>query len=357
MSAGRGAGWTAWGGVGHRRSGEAAGWRAFVIRGFGAADTSCSDVEPTRHAPVLLAEVVRWLEPRPGGRYVDATLGGGGHAEALLSASAPDGRLLGLDADPEAIGRARARLARFRDRAVMVHARFSALEEIARAHGFVPSDGVLMDLGVSSDQLETPERGFSFRHAGPLDMRMDTTSGPTAADIVNRWPEARLADLFRRWGEEPHAARIAHRIVERRAVRPIATTDELARLVAEAVGRAGGRRHPATRVFQALRMAVNRELDELELGLASALRILGEGGRLAVISFHSLEDRCVKQTFRAHEPRRESRPEGGEAWRFEPPAVRVLTPRPVRPSGAEVGANPRSRSARLRVAERSRAPC
>lgn len=314
-------------------------------------------VEPTHHAPVLLAEVIRWLEPRAGGRYVDATLGGGGHAEALLMASAPDGRLLGIDTDPEAIERASARLQKFRERAVIVRARFSGLEEIARTQGFVPSDGVVMDLGVSSDQLDSPNRGFSFRWTGPLDMRMDPSEGLRAADIVNVWPEARLAELFRRWGEEPRAARIARRIAERRAVRAITTTDELARIVDEAVGRHGGRRHPATKVFQALRIAVNRELEELTRGLSAAIQIVREGGRIVVIAFHSLEDRCVKQTFRAHEPRRESRPEGGAVWRFEPPAVRILTPRPVRPDVAEVADNPRARSARLRVAERIASPC
>ncbi|MCX7819380.1 MAG: 16S rRNA (cytosine(1402)-N(4))-methyltransferase RsmH [Kiritimatiellae bacterium] len=305
----------------------------------------------------MVAEVLRWLRPRPGGRYVDATLGGGGHAEAVLTASEPDGRLLGIDADPEAIERASARLARFGGRVVTVHARFSSLRQVAAAHGFVPSDGVLMDLGVSSDQLETPRRGFSFQLSGPLDMRMDPRSAPTAAEIVNLWPEGRLAELFRRWGEEPRAARIARRIVARRAIRPIETTDELARIVAEAVGRGAGARHPATRVFQALRIAVNRELEELERGLAAALDIVGEGGRVVVIAFHSLEDRCVKQTFRAHEPRCEGRPEGGVRWTFEPPPVKVITRHALRPAAEEVAANPRARSARLRVAERTAAPC
>src|SRR5581483_2415544 len=243
-----------------------------------------------RHVPVLLSEVISGLAPRSGGRYLDGTLGGGGHALAILAASSPDGRLLGIDADPAALAAAGARLAPYADRAVLAHGNFRDLGRLAREHGFAPLDGIVLDLGVSSHQLDTPERGFSFTSDAPLDMRLDPTGGATAADLVNETPESDLADLIFRYGEERGSRRIARFIAEARRKRPIATTGELAELVAQALGGRHGKIHPATRTFQALRIAVNRELESLEAALPQAVDLLAPGGRIAVIAFHSLED-------------------------------------------------------------------
>jgi len=223
---------------------------------------------------------------------------------------------------------------------------------IASRHGIRKVDGVLLDLGVSSDQLDCAERGFSFDRDGPLDMRMDAKSKPTAADIVNTAPEGELADLLWRWGEERRSRRIARAIVHERGRGRIDSTLALARVVTTAVGGRRGKRHPATRTFQALRMAVNEELKCLEAGLEAGIDLLKEGGRIAVISFHSLEDRVVKECFRRHAGRFESLAAGGEEWRGTLPALELVNRRPTRPSGAEMAANPRSRSAKLRVAER-----
>ncbi len=285
------------------------------------------------HTPVLLEEVLTWLSPRPGGTYVDATVGLGGHAEAILERILPGGRLIGLDRDPEAIAVARERLSRFQGAFQLVHADFADLRKVLQDLGIGQVQGVLMDLGVSVLQLTSPHRGFSFSLPGPLDMRMDPSSPVTAADLVNRLSEQELADLLRHYGEEPFARRIARAIVRRR---PIYTTQELREAVAQAVPRRAWPRRidVATRTFQALRIAVNRELEALEQALPQAVEVLSPGGRLVVISFHSLEDRIVKQFLR--------RAEG----------LRVLTPKPVRPSREEVRRNPRARSARLRAAER-----
>jgi 16S rRNA (cytosine1402-N4)-methyltransferase len=306
------------------------------------------------HVSVLPGEVLEWLAPGPGAVFVDATLGGGGHSEALLERTGPDGRVVGLDADPQAIERARKRLARFGDRFEAVHARFSRLRAVAEACGVGPVDGVLMDLGVSSDQIDEPGRGFSFREEGPLDMRMNPDEPVCAADLVASLGERELADLLWRLGEEPHSRRIARRIVQAREQAPLRTTRALADVVAAARGgRSRPGLHPATQTFQALRMAVNREMDELAAGLEQGLALLRPGGRMVVIAFHSLEDRAVKTCFREHEGRRESLPAGGErVIRSEPP-VRVLTRRPVRPGDEECARNSRARSARLRAAERS----
>lgn len=304
------------------------------------------------HRAVMVREVLEWTGVRPGGRYIDATLGGGGHAEAILEASAPDGRLLGIDADPEAIARCGERLERFGERFVSESSRFSRLGEAAAKRGFDGADGVVMDLGVSSFQLDEPGRGFSFRFDGPLDMRMNPAEAVTAAEIVNFSPESELACILREYGEEPAARRIARGLVRRRAVAPFRGTKDLADAVEAIVARRGGRIHPATRTFQALRIAVNRELGELADGLRAAIETVRPGGRVAVISFHSLEDRAVKRFFREHEPRREALQEGGERWIGEAPPVRVLTRRPVPPDAAETEINPRARSARLRSAER-----
>ncbi|HEX9371439.1 MAG TPA: 16S rRNA (cytosine(1402)-N(4))-methyltransferase RsmH [Roseiflexaceae bacterium] len=295
-----------------------------------------------RHVPVLLNEVVAGLAPRSGGRYVDGTLGGGGHAAAILDRSAPDGRLLGIDADPAALAAAGARLAGFAGRATLVHGNFRDLGWLAREHGFAQVDGLLLDLGVSSHQLDTPERGFSFAVDAPLDMRLDPTGGETAADLVNGTPEGELADLIYRYGEERGSRRIARLIVEARRKRLIATTGELADLVARALGGRRGKIHPATRTFQALRIAVNRELESLEMALPQAVELLAPGGRLAVIAFHSLEDRIVKLFFRA-----ESGYGGAGRGRLQ-----IITKKPIEASEEENRTNSRSRSAKLRIAER-----
>lgn len=305
------------------------------------------------HRPVMLRETVARMGVRAGGSYVDATLGGVGHARALLEASGPDGRLLGLDADPAAVARAAGLLADYGARAVVRHARFSALGRVAAEAGFGAVDGVLLDLGVSSFQIDEAARGFSFQREGPLDMRMNPEEPVTAADLVNGLPEGELADLFRRLGEERAAVRIARRIARRRAARPFRTTTDLAGVVAAAAGGRRGRVHPATRVFQALRMAVNREREELEAGLEAAVRLLAPGGRLAVIAFHSLEDRAVKRRFARHVGREESLQAGGSRLVFEPPRMARVTRGAERPSAAECADNPRARSARLRVAERT----
>jgi 16S rRNA (cytosine1402-N4)-methyltransferase len=297
-----------------------------------------------KHVPVLLDEVLAGLAPRGGGRYLDGTLGGGGHAAAVLEASAPDGRLLGIDADPAALAAAGARLAGFGERAQLAHGNFRDLGRLAREQGFESVDGVLLDLGVSSHQLDTPERGFSFAAEAPLDMRLDPTGGETAADLVNETPEGELADLIYRYGEERGSRRVARFIAEARRKRPIETTSELAELVARALGGRHGKIHPATRTFQALRIAVNRELESLETALPQAVELLNEGGRLAIISFHSLEDRIVKLFFRA---------ESGYGDSQRPKRLQIITKKPIEASDQEARANPRSRSAKLRIAERA----
>lgn len=288
---------------------------------------------PAGHASVLLAESLELLAVRPGGLYVDGTLGLGGHAAAILERSAPGGRLLGLDKDKGALERAAERLRPFADRARLLHTDY---REIPRVLGEERADGILLDLGTSSLQLDTPERGFSFRAEGPLDMRMDTSGGETAADVVNRAREADLADLIYRFGEERASRRIARAIVAARRQARIRTTTELAAIVRRAAGRSRPGLDPATRTFQALRIHVNRELEGLGPALGSIAECLAPHGRMAVIAFHSLEDREVKQTFRA----------------LGTQGFSVLTRRPTRPGPEEVNANPRSRSARLRGLER-----
>ena len=288
------------------------------------------------HLSVLPAEVLEALRPAPGGAYVDCTVGAGGHAAAILDASAPDGRLLGLDADSDALAIAAQRLARFGERARLVQRNYRELRDVLSETDYPAPDGILLDLGVSSMQLDRPERGLSFQADGPLDMRLDRSAGRTAADLVNALPERELADLIFRYGEERHSRRVARAIVARRSSVRFERTADLARTVASAVGRGGGRGiHPATRTFQALRIAVNDELGGLEEVLPQAADALAPGGRLAVISFHSLEDRIVKQFLR-------SRPE----------TLAILTKKPQVASPEEQRMNPRSRSAKLRIAER-----
>ena len=304
------------------------------------------------HEPVLLAEVLAELHPVEGGRFLDGTVGAGGHAAAILERTAPSGRLLGLDRDPAALAIARRELERFGGRALVLEGNFAVCDELARAHAFADLDGVLFDLGLSSIQLADDERGFSFRSGGPLDMRAGPDAGTSAADLVNTWSAADLRRIFTELGEEPEAARVANAIVRRRAREPFTTADELGRFVAGVKTRRPRSTDPATRVFQALRMAVNSELDNLARGLEAAMRILRPGGRLAVIAFHSLEDRTVKQYFA-----RESRdcicpPHLPTCVCGHRAGLRVVTRRPLSADSAEVARNPRARSARLRVAEK-----
>jgi 16S rRNA (cytosine1402-N4)-methyltransferase len=303
------------------------------------------------HIPVLFTEVLAYLQPRAGALYIDGTLGAGGHAAGILKASAPDGRLLAFDRDPEAIRFASQQLSGFGDRFTAVHATYAAMGELAPEHGFAQVDGVLLDLGLSSRQLEDPERGFSFLLDGPLDMRFDTTVGAPAAALVNRMPEKAMADLFWRFGEEQNSRRYARAIVARR---PLQTTRELADVIEKAAPPAVRRKriHPATQVFQALRIAVNEELSELEYGLPAAIELLRPGGRVAVISFHSLEDRFVKNLFRDLARDCVCPPRQPVCTCNTVPQVKVVTRKVVAPGEAEVELNPRSRSARLRVAEK-----
>jgi 16S rRNA (cytosine1402-N4)-methyltransferase len=298
----------------------------------------------------MRAEVMEALAVRPGGRYIDATLGGGGHSRALLEASAPDGRVLGIDRDPEALERTGRRLAEFGARLVAAHGNFAEMAALASAQGFAAVDGILMDLGVSSDQLDTPARGFSFRAAGPLDMRMDPGGGPGVAEWLEEVDAPELVRVLREFGEERQARRIAAAILSARDRGELQSTLDLAAVVERATGgRKGARIHPATRTFQALRMAVNCELESLDAGLSAALSLLRPGGRLAVLTFHSLEDRAVKQFFRAHEGRMESLHQGGEEWRGVVPRVISLWRKPRVASESECAQNPRARSAKLRV--------
>ncbi len=285
--------------------------------------------EPSAHTPVLLKEVIEALAPRSGGRYIDGTVGAGGHAAEILKASGPDGQLLGLDGDLEALAIARKTLEPFGSRAGLVRANFNQIEAIAAAQNFIPAHGVLLDLGLSSIQLKNPARGFSFT-GSTLDMRMDPTSDTTAANLVNEMDETELANLIYEYGEEPYSRRIARRIVE---ARPIASAQALADVIEQAVGRRG-RTHPATKTFQALRLAVNRELENVVTVLPQLARVTAQDGRAAIITFHSLEDRLVKRFFKTN------------------PDWKNLTKHPRQPSRAEVLSNPRARSAKLRVAER-----
>src|SRR6476660_9389213 len=308
------------------------------------------------HIPVLAEEVMSILAPAPGSLQIDATLGGGGHTERILEATSPDGRLLGLDADGAAIARVDGRLRpRFGDRLVLRQANFRDLAEIAPAAGFGAVDGALFDLGLSSYQIADVERGFGFRAGGPLDMRFDPSRGVPAAELLASLDANEMTALFRRYGEEPKAARIARAVVDARRVAPVATAEELAALIERVVPpnpRVRRRTHPATRVFQALRIAVNEELEALQAGLAAALDLLRPGGRLVVLSYHSLEDRIVKRFLQAERRGCVCPPELPVCVCGRHPRLRLLTSKPVMPTASEVEANPRARSARLRAAER-----
>lgn len=309
---------------------------------------------PSGHVPVLLEAVLQLLACTPAGVYVDGTAGGGGYAEAILRASAPDGVVLALDWDAEAIERVRTRLSCYQSRLFLERASFAELPALLDRLQLGPVDGIVIDLGVSSFQLDDSQRGFSFMHEGPLDMRMDKSLSVTAADLVNTLEERELANLIFRLGEEKRSRRIAHAIVSQRKAKTFSTTAELAELIARVVPhtRDSRRIHPATRTFQALRLAVNQELEALQRFLNNVLGVLKTGGRLCVVAFHSLEDRLVKKTFRnwARSCRCSSTVlpctcEGG-------PLVRLLTKHPLRPDAAELARNPRARSGRLRAIEK-----
>lgn len=307
-----------------------------------------------QHVSVLPAEVLTFMAPRPGGIYVDGTVGGAGHTEQILRASAPDGLVLGFDRDAEAIKAATERLAPYKERVRLFQRNFAGLAETLAELKIDKIDGLLLDLGVSSHQLDSAERGFSFQQDAPLDMRMDSDSGSTAAELVNTLPERELERIFREYGEERWARRIAAFIVRARQEAPIETTLQLTDLIKGAIPKAmwEERLHPATRTFQALRIAVNEELSSLEQGLAAGAGMLSPGGRLVVISFHSLEDRIVKNTLRRLAqgctcPKNLPRCACGNV-----PQVKVLTGKPVMAGSAELATNPRARSAKLRAAER-----
>ena len=308
------------------------------------------------HVSVLLREAVEALAVVPGGSYIDGTLGGAGHAAEILRCAGPAGRLLGIDRDAEALGRSAVRLKDVGGEMALVHGTHGEIRRLAEENGFEAVDGILLDLGVSSEQLDTPGRGFSFRLDGPLDMRMDPTRGESAAGLIARADVTSLADVLRRLGEEPQSRRIAQAIERERARQPIDTTGRLAEVVSAALGGRKGPRHPATRVFQALRMAVNRELEELEQALEDGLALLKPGGRMAVITFESLTDRRVKQCFAAHAGKWVSLQQGGERWEGELPAVEKVTRHAVEPGPEEAEANPRARSAKLRAVRRCAAP-
>lgn len=303
------------------------------------------------HVSVMLREVLDLLAPRDGGIYLDATFGGGGYSAAILGAA--DCTVFAIDRDPDAIARGAALAARHPGRLHLIEGRFGDMVELLAARGVAALDGVAFDLGVSSFQLDEAARGFSFRAEGPLDMRMGR-SGASAADLVNTLDERALADLIRRFGEERHARRVARAIVRARAEAPITTTSRLAAIVRAAVPHGSDGIDPATRSFQALRISVNEELDELARGLAAAIGLLAPGGRIVAVSFHSLEDRIVKHAFAAAAGRAPG------ASRHDPaalvvrpaPRLRLLTPKPLAPGADEARANPRARSARLRAAER-----
>jgi 16S rRNA (cytosine1402-N4)-methyltransferase len=306
------------------------------------------------HRPVLLKETIDLLNPRPGGIFIDATVGGGGHAKAILEKIVPDGRLLAIDQDEEALEEARKVLSEFAERVTFAQANFAQLEEVAQRSGFDGADGVLFDLGVSSHQLEAAERGFSFREDAFLDMRMDKSQPTRAYDVVNRTAERELAELIRSNSDERFARRIARAIVKEREKHPIETTRQLADIVTSAIPAPARPKdiHPATRTFLALRVSVNREYEVLDAGLTGALNVLAGGGRLAAISYHSLEDGRVKSFFRSQSGKCECPPGLPVCVCGAEKRLRVVTKKPVTPEEDEVRENPRARSAKLRAAEK-----
>ena len=302
----------------------------------------------TPHQPVLYQEIIHALQPKSPGRYIDGTIGAGGHARGILEACAPDGCLLGFDLDSQALALARETLAPYGKRVVLVQASYLSLLETMQRLGWKAADGIVIDLGVSSMQLDTPERGFSFQSDAPLDMRFNRDVGLTAAQLINTTPEADLANLLFQYGEEPRARKIAKMIVQ---ARPLTTTLQLAEIVKKAYP-GHSRVHPATRTFQAIRIAVNDELSVLEQALPRAIQALRPGGRLAVISFHSLEDRIVKDFFRL-ESKDWINPPYEKIYEVERKAtLQEMTRKPITPGADEIELNPRARSAKLRIAEK-----
>ncbi len=301
------------------------------------------------HVPVLLDEVIAGLQPQRGGYFVDCTVGLGGHAAAILEEISTSGRLLGIDADPDAIKLSQDKLGDYGEAVALVNDNFINLEAICKRYHFHPVDGILFDLGVSSLQLDTAERGFSFQLDAPLNMRFDPGQELTASDIVNSFSEQELAKLIEKYGEERHSRRIARYIVQNR---PIATTVELARLVVQASGGKRARIHPATRTFMALRIAVNSELQNLELALRQTVNLLRPGGRLTVISYHSLEDRIAKQFMRDAASSCLCPPGTPMCRCGHEPTLKLISRKVIKPTSLETESNPRSRSAKLRVAER-----
>jgi len=319
-----------------------------------ASATPSANGEAGLHVPVLLTEAVAALNPRSGGRYLDGTFGGGGHTRAILAASEPDGVVLALDADADAIARGEAFFADpvIGSRLRLAHANFADLVTVANHHGLAPLDGVLLDLGLSSFQLDSGDRGFAFRFEGPLDMRFDRSTGQPASVLVNTLPPDELMQILWRYGEEPRARRIVQTIERERTASPIETTSQLAEIVSGAVGgRRGSDTHPATRTFQALRIATNGELVMLAQALNGAVAALAAGGRLAVISFHSLEDRMVKQFIRREAANCACLPEQPICICQHRPRLKSLG-KATKPGSDEISRNPRSRSALLRIAER-----
>ncbi len=318
----------------------------------------------TQHVPVMLAEVLHFLQPAPGGHYVDGTIGGGGHTAAILARSAPEGRVLGIDTDPQALARVKARLAAevLQDRLVLAQGNYSEMARLVAQAGFAPVQGIVLDLGFSSDQMENAARGFSFSSDGPLDMRLNQSQGISAADLVNTASEQELADIFWRYGEENRSRQIAWRIIRAREKGAITRTGQLAQLAAAGVPQKPGMIHPATRVFQALRIAVNAELQHLETALPQLLEVLlnsgpeanGQqmgGGRMVIISFHSLEDRLVKGFMRREASDCICPPGIPVCVCNHRASLRLLTSKPVTPTKEEIAINPRARSAKLRAAE------
>jgi 16S rRNA (cytosine1402-N4)-methyltransferase len=301
------------------------------------------------HLSVMLQETIDALAVKQGGCYIDGTLGSAGHSAEILKRAGGTGRLLGIDRDPEALARSRTRLSEIPGTVCLAHGAHGDLQRIAKANGFESVDGILLDLGVSSDQLDTPERGFSFRFDGPLDMRMDPTRGESAAEVIAQAGEQELGTIFWKLGEEQQSRRIAKAIVYERERGAITTTAQLAELVSKAVGGKKGPRHPATKVFQALRMRVNREIEDLEQALEDGINLLKPEGRFAVITFESLTDRVVKHTFAAHVGKWRSLQQGGEEWIGTLPVAEWAVRHAVLPTESETEANPRARSAKLRV--------
>ena len=302
-----------------------------------------------QHKPVLYQEVLEVLNPVPGGLYVDGTVGAGGHSRGILERSAPDGKLIGFDKDPEALALAEINLAEFSDRALLIHSSYHELVSHLNNRNWHTVDGILIDLGLSSMQLDSPERGFSFRFDAPLDMRFDPDQSFSASDLVNEYTREELAEIIFKYGEEKFSRRIAKAIIENR---PLATTKELAELIKRVVPHTRSKIHPATRTFQALRIVVNNELEALEAFLPAALEVLKPGGRLAVIAFHSLEDRIVKKYFRQESKDCICPPEIPICVCEHKARIKEIARRPIRPEDPEIEVNPRARSAKLRAAEK-----